>query len=522
MSQPDFSQLSQLNKNSTIAVIGAGTMGAGIAQIAANAGHQVLLFDSKIGASAAGIDSIAKGLAKLVARGRKTAVDVEKLLARITPCDKIEQLANTHLAIEAIVENLAVKQSLFKQLQALCNDDTILATNTSSISVTAIAAELERPEQLVGMHFFNPAPIMKLVEVISGIATSLLVAEQVYALAITWGKKPVYAKSTPGFIVNRVARPFYAEALRTLQEGGANVATIDAIMRECGGFRMGPLELTDLIGHDVNYAVTQSVFDAFYQDPRFTPSLMQRELVNAGFLGRKSGRGFYHYQDTNLANNIVNEQENIVTAPIMPPPKKIIAFGSNSAIVALVKLAQEKNIQVDHINVSEHSGIQINDTWLTQTDGRFVTQYEAEGEKHNCVFFDLALDYAQAPRLAITKSMQCSEAALNDAIGFLQVLNKAISVIEDVPGMIVMRTVCMLANEGADTVNQQVCSIEAVDIAMQAGVNYPRGPLQWADDIGIKSVVAILNNIAQAYGEDRYRVSPLLVKYAYAQHDLHH
>jgi len=219
------------------------------------------------------------------------------LLARISIVDELAGLASAALVIEAIVEKLEVKQQVFAELENLCGDDVILASNTSSLSITAIGAGLVRPERLVGMHFFNPAPIMKLVEVVSGLATDSEVAASIFATAENWGKLAVHACSTPGFIVNRVARPFYAEGLRLLQEGAADVATIDAILRDCGGFRMGPFELMDLIGHDVNYAVTESVHAACYGDQRFTPSLLQKELVDGGFLGIKSGRGFYQHGD---------------------------------------------------------------------------------------------------------------------------------------------------------------------------------------------------------------------------------
>ncbi|MCG8426177.1 MAG: 3-hydroxyacyl-CoA dehydrogenase NAD-binding domain-containing protein, partial [Chromatiales bacterium] len=287
--------MSALDKSKTVAVIGAGTMGAGVAQVAAAAGHTTLLFDTNAEAIERGIAGISKGLNRLVERGKMDEQQRDAILANLHPVTELEQLAPATLVIEAIIEDLATKQSLFRQLEDICGEETILATNTSSLSVTAIAAKLQRPGNLVGMHFFNPAPIMKLVEVVSGITTNKTVAEKVYDTSLAWGKHAVYAKSTPGFIVNRVARPFYAEGLRALEEGAADAATLDAIMRESGGFRMGPFELMDLIGHDVNYAVTCSVFDAYYNDPRFLPSLTQKELVDGGLLGRKSGRGFYNY-----------------------------------------------------------------------------------------------------------------------------------------------------------------------------------------------------------------------------------
>lgn len=503
-----------LPTSTIVAVMGAGTMGAGIAQVAAQAGHPVLLFDAAEGASDKAIDRIAKGLAGLVERGKLDAAERDSLLGRITPARRMEDLAPARLVIEAISEDLQIKGQAFSRLQALCGEGVILATNTSSLSITALGARLKQPRNLVGMHFFNPAPIMKLVEVVRGIDTDPAVADLVYETAKAWGKRPVHVKSTPGFIVNRVARPFYAEGLRILQEGAADPATIDAIFTETGGFRMGPFELMDLIGHDVNFAVTRSVFDAYFNDQRFQPSLLQQELVAAGHLGRKTGRGFYPYE-----GNRIN-RPSPGTAEPAPAPQKVTVRGDLGVAQPLLDLMEAAAITVER--QTEGDGlVQMDDTHLALSDGRFASERVAVEGLSNLVLFDLALDYGNATRIALAPADQTKAQAIARAVGLFQALGKQVSVIDDIPGMVVMRTVCMLANEGADAVNQGVCNAEAVDIAMQNGVNYPRGPLAWADTIGLSYVLKVLDNLARAYGEDRYRASPLLRRKVFGGETFH-
>ena len=497
-----------LTPDQPVAVVGSGTMGAGIAQIAAAAGHRVLLHDAREGAAERAIQGIGAALEKRVAQGRMQAQARSELLVRITPCPALAELTPAALVVEAIVEDLAAKQGVFRELETLLGEGAILATNTSSISITAIGAALTRPERLVGMHFFNPVPVMALVEVVSGQATDPAVASTVFETAAAWGKTPVHAKSTPGFIVNRVARPFYAEALRVLNEGGADVATLDAVMREAGGFRMGPFELMDLIGHDVNASVTRSVFDAFHQDPRFTPSLIQEELVAAGFLGRKSGRGFYRYGEG-------AERPSPGTAKPGQHPERVAVHGGIGPLEPLVRLMQEAGIDVQR---QDGTGwIEIDGrTALKLTDGRTATERMATEGGLPLVLVDLALDHGAATRVALAKADQAGPEDRARAAGLFQALGKAVSVLDDVPGLIVMRTVCMLANEGADAVNQGVCRAEAVDMAMRLAVNYPQGPLAWGQAIGLSRVVQVLTNLAQGYGEDRYRVSPLLRRKVFA------
>ncbi len=305
-----------LGKGTVVGVVGAGAMGAGIAQVAASRGHDVYLADAAPAALERARDGHAKAMAREVEKGRLTREAADAVLARLTYVEGVStaalrSFARCDLVIEAIIEDVGAKQTLFRALEAHIARDAVLATNTSSLSVAAIAGACEQPERVVGIHFFNPAPVMPLVEIIPAITTAPEVATAARALVDSWGKITVAATDTPGFIVNRIARPFYGEALRILEERLADAATIDWAMKEIGGFRMGPFELMDFIGNDVNFAVTSSVFEAMFYDPRYRPALTQRRLVEAGLLGRKAKRGYYDYRD----------------GAVMPEPTKDPALG---------------------------------------------------------------------------------------------------------------------------------------------------------------------------------------------------
>lgn len=506
--------MAALPDSEIVAIIGAGTMGAGIAQVAAQAGYRVLLYDAMVGAVEKGLQRITRDLERLVERGKLQPAQRDVLLWRINPVHSVEDLAPAKLVLEAIVEDLEVKGALFAQIEAICGEDVIPVTNTSSLSVTAIGAKLKRPQRLVGMHFFNPAPVMKLVEVVSGIDTDPEIANIVFDTAKAWGKIPVHVKSTPGFIVNRVARPFYAEGLRVLQEGGADAATIDAILREASGFRMGPFELMDLIGHDVNFAVTGSVFTAYFNDQRFQPSLLQQELVSAGYLGRKTGRGFHFYEHEDG-----RQRTQPATAEPGPRPAAVTVHGHLGIVEPLVDCLRDAGITVER--QAGEGFLEVDGVHLYLSDGRFATERAAITDFSNLALFDLALDYAQASRIALAVADQAAPETAAIAAGLFQALGKAVSIIDDIPGLVVMRTVSMLANEGADAVNQGVCTADAVDLGMRYGVNYPRGPLDWAEAIGLPVVLNILDNLARTYGEDRYRASPLLRRKVYGGMSFH-
>ncbi|UOG75909.1 3-hydroxyacyl-CoA dehydrogenase NAD-binding domain-containing protein [Hymenobacter tibetensis] len=371
-----------------IGIIGSGAMGAGIAQVIATAGHTVRLLDQNAEALQRAGQSIATSLQKLADKGKLTATALEATVARVHLTQNMQEFADCGLVVEAIVEDLAVKQQLFKQLEAVVGADCVLATNTSSLSIASIAAACKQPERFIGIHFFNPAPVMQLVEVIPAVQTRPGLEAEIRELVQSWGKVPVLAKDTPGFIVNRVARPFYGEAIRMLEEGIADVATIDWALTELGGFRMGPFTLMDFIGHDVNYRVTESVFAAFFYDPRFKPSFTQKRLFEAGYYGRKTGRGFYSY------------------APDALPPEPL----------------------------------------------------------------------------------------RDEALGHT----------------ILERVLVMLINEAADALALNVASRDDLELAMTKGVNYPKGLLAWADELGIAHVLDTLDDLYAEYHEDRYRASPLL------------
>jgi len=378
----------RLDNNTTVGIVGAGTMGSGIAQIASTFGHDVYLFDAFPEQLEKSEEGLVKILNRQVEKERMTQKEVDGILSRIHFVDHLTDFKECGIVFEAIVEDLQAKQDQFGRLEAIVPKDCVLATNTSSLSIASISSSLERPERFLGVHFFNPAPLMKLVEIIPGISTDQTVQEETQKFIDTWKKTTVLASDTPGFIVNRVARPFYGEALRIYEEGIADAATIDWAMKELGGFRMGPFELMDLIGHDVNYKVTETVFKEFYYDPRFKPSFAQKRLVEAGRLGRKSGIGFYEYGDN--AEN--------------PEPKR------------------DKEL----------------------------------GDK------------------------------------------------------ILSRVLAMLINEACDAVFMNVATLEDVDLAMTNGVNYPKGLLKWADEIGPSTVLDWMSALQVEYREDRYRPNPLL------------
>ncbi|MFY9995128.1 MAG: 3-hydroxyacyl-CoA dehydrogenase PaaH [Leclercia sp.] len=457
----------------TVAVIGSGIMGAGIAEVAASHGHPVLIYDINADAISRAIDGIRTRLQSRVTRGKLSVAACEQTVQRLIPVTDIHSLAAADLVIEAASERMEIKKALFAELAAICPEKTLLTSNTSSISITAIAADLRHPERVAGLHFFNPAPVMKLVEVVSGLATSDEVVEQLSELAVNWGKQPVRCQSTPGFIVNRVARPYYAEAWRALEEQVAAPEVIDAALREGAGFPMGPLELTDMIGQDVNFAVTCSVFNAFWQERRFLPSLVQQELVLAGRLGKKSGQGVYNWH-------------------------------SDKPTAGWLEAVSETYSAL-HVAKRSDGVTELDDLLLIETQGE-TAQALATRLGHPVV----VVDRQEGDVAVIAAAASNPTSATRKAVHHLQQQGKRVLQVADYPGLLIWRTVAMIVNEALDALQKGVASEQDIDTAMRLGVNYPRGPLAWGEQLGWQRLLCLLENLQRHYGEERYRPCSLL------------
>jgi 3-hydroxybutyryl-CoA dehydrogenase len=388
----------------------------------------------------------------------------------------------------------------------------VLATNTSSISITAIAQGLVHPQRVVGWHFFNPAPRMKLVEIIPGLETDPTLVAEMHALSRKWGKTPVDAPNAPGFIVNRVARPYYAEGLRLLGERIAPQEAIDRLMREAGGFALGPFELIDLIGVEVNLSVTESVFAATQYDNRYAPHPIQQELARAGHYGRKSGRGFYDYRPTATKPHAVG----LAPAHEVPPLRAAVDMGLLAPLVERLRAAGV-DIASDHSLAAET--LAFGTVTVALTDGRTATE-RAFNTGGAVLLLDLARDYAVTTVIGAAASAG-AEAELPSLAAVLHKANIELLRLNDVAGLVLMRIVCGLANEAADVMAWNGTRAQDIDVAMVLGTAYPVGPLAWADAIGPSRVVKVLEHLHAHYGEARYRRSPRLLRAHFARESLH-
>ena len=483
--------MAKVTSRRTIGVVGAGTMGAGIAEVAAAHGNDVLIFDENPLASAA--------CAARVAENLSNSPDVVRTPRAV---NTIEGLGPCSLVIEAIFEDLDVKRGLLRRLEDVVDAGCVLATNTSSLSPTAIANALNGPGRFLGLHFFNPVPRMKLVEVIPTVSTDELVVTSMIDLMRTWEKEPIrVAAWSPGFVVNRVARPYYGEAFRLLEEGAAPANVIDAVMTGSGGFRMGPFALADLIGHDVNQAVTRSVWAAFGFDPRYGPSLLQQELVNAGRLGRKSGRGVHDY-----ANG----------RPPAPQPELFrtvaevdVVGGGHDDAGGFGIILQRANIPSPRRD-GEVNGVRlIGGTHLVRSRGRTADD-ESSRVGVPVVVVDRSLDDSDATAIAVSASTNCPPEDVDGVVGLLRAAGIDVFRVTDVAGLVVTRTVAMLINQAMDAQRLGVATQGEVDLAMTLGAGYPLGLSVWCERWGAADVVEILDNLDSEYRDGRYRADPLL------------
>ena len=476
-------------------VAGSGTMGRGIVQVLAQCGVRALLFDAKPGAAQAAQDAIGKSLAGLVQKGRVSQADADKTLARIEIVDSLAAFKPCHVVIEAIVELLAPKQELFKALEAVVSDSCILASNTSSLSVTAMAAACSRPGRVAGYHFFNPVPVMKIVEVVEGELTEPWVGDALSALARRYGHKPVRCKDTPGFIINHAGRGYVPESLRVLQEGVADFATIDRILVDAAGFRLGPFGLLDLVGLDVAHGVMKSMHAQYFQEPKYQPSYLSDPRVAAGLLGRKTGRGWYRYGKDGVAEKIpeqktpsgssglvwcVPELKDLLTrlgAKIEPKPTPdcicfVAPLGQDATGTALqLALDPSRTVAIDPL-----FGFGKRRTLMTTP----VTRPEVRDAAHALLACD----------------------------------GVPVSVIRDSAGFVAQRVVGHIVNVGCDIVQQRIATPEDLDSAVVLGLNYPRGPLAMGDAVGAPKILAVLEAMHAFYQEPRYRPSPWLKRRA--------
>ncbi|MGN6361887.1 MAG: 3-hydroxyacyl-CoA dehydrogenase NAD-binding domain-containing protein [Thermomicrobiales bacterium] len=538
-------------------VVGAGTMGAGIAQVAAGAGFAVVLYDVTEELAQRGVERIRAGFERGVSRGRLTEEELVAALERITTTTVLDDLAEAQFVIEAAPEDLTLKRGLFADLDRICPAETVLASNTSSLSITALAAATARPARVVGMHFFNPAPVLPLVEVIPGQATAPAVADQALELARRLGKTPVRARDTPGFIVNRVARPFTGEALRIAGEGIATPATIDRAMRATG-FRMGPFELMDLVGIDVNFAVHHAIYEQTFHEPRYRPHQLQARMVAAGALGRKAGQGFYRYDNGQLVPDELTDP--FATVAPRDRPANVLVAGEGPAAeelaLALQALGQQVTTYSSEASATvEGAGIprarRLRDVLLTTTIafeatlgphdlkraywfeldetlppripllslafGQGVTELGSWSARPERVAgYGYVGPFAEAPLIELGRGARTSDEALQSAAAFFRGLGKAVVLAGDPPGQIVSRILSCLVNEAAFALDEGVAPPADIDTATRLGLNYPRGPIEWSEHIGLDRVVTILDGLRTYYGEERYRVAPALRRALYA------
>ena len=484
-----------------VGLVGAGAMGRGIAQIAAQGGCQVLLFDAQSGAADTARAAVQEQWQRLLSKGRISEEQLQAWSARLQPVADMAALKDCTLVVEAIVERLDVKQAVFAQLEAVVAPDAVLVSNTSSLSVTQIAAGLQRPARFAGLHFFNPVPLMKVVEVIAGLKTDPALCDTLAQAVRQWGHQPVQAQDTPGFIVNHAGRGYNTEALRIVGEGIADFATIDRILRDQAGFRLGPFELMDLTALDVSHPVMEAIYRQYYDEPRYRPSVITAQRLAGGVVGKKAGQGFYRY-DNGRAQ--VPPEPPVPDVAVLPPVWVSPQATRRAALCALLHtLGAELET---HATPSAQALIVVAPLGLDVSAAAVAEHLDAT----RTVGIDLLIDDSATQRrvLATNPATRADMRAAAHALFARD--GKAVSVVRDSGGFITQRVLATIVNIAADICQQRICTPQDLETAVTLGLGYPQGPLALGECWGTERVLQVLENLQTVYGDPRYRPSPWL------------
>jgi len=492
-----------------IGVVGAGVMGRGIAQILVQAGQDVWLHDALPGAAEKAQAAIAQQLGRLAEKGKITVQERDRALARLHLAADFSELAPCRLIVEAIVENLDAKIALFRQLEGVVAEDAVLATNTSSLSVTSLAAGCKTPARVAGLHFFNPVPLMKVVEVIGGARTAPAINDALTALVEKTGHSAVRAKDTPGFIVNHLGRAYPTEALRIVGEGIAGFAEVDDVMREAAGFKLGPFELLDLTALDVSQPVMESIYDQYYQEPRYRPSALARQRMTAGLLGRKTGAGFYTYTAEGTKVDQPKEEEDLSQAPL---PHIWVSGGEEGDVKRLREVVSSLGgVVEDGDHPTEGSLILLCPLGHDAT----TTAHDLHLDATRTVAIDPLHGFAAfSGRRTLMATPATSDEALRAARALFGRDGVPVTAINDSPGFVAQRVLACIVNVGSDIAQQGICSPTDLDTAVRLALAYPKGPLALGDSLGANRVLTILERLQAFYGDPRYRPSPWLKRRA--------
>lgn len=487
-----------------IGIVGAGVMGSGIVQIAILSGHDVYLYDAKPSAAQQTKNKLQHTLQQLAAKGKFTTVQVETALTHLHVVDDIQQLHCCELVIEAIIEKLEIKKQLMQQLEEIVAEQTILATNTSSLSVTAIAADCRHPQRVAGYHFFNPVPLMKVVEVIQGLHTQPEIMETLIQLAHHMGHRPVRTKDTPGFIINHAGRAYLTESLKILGENVASTEHIDQVLKSSLGFRMGPFELLDLTGLDVSHPVMESIYQQYYQEPRYRPSVITQQMLTGKRLGRKTGQGFYRYLDQQQQTTASTETTAVqTTTSTLPKVWLATDFPRDQAL--LREYLTTKKIALDHAEQPANDSL-----ILIASYGEDATSSAIRlgVNPQQVVCIDLIAGFAQQrtlmPTLVTTSGMkQAAQMIFQDDTSHVTWIAESI-------GLISQRVLAMIVNLGCDMAQQGIASTEDINSGVRLGLGYPHGPIEWGDFLGTDKILLTLERMLVLTGDPRYRPSPWL------------